>query len=89
MSGAYGGLPLNSAEAPGAVAPGASPFTWTNTTGGPVQVIVSGGTVTAVNLVIGGIDYVAGMLAGVFTVRSGAGIKVTYTVAPTMTYVRL
>lgn len=89
MSGAYGGVPLNSVEAPTAVTLGASPFTWTNTTDGPAQVIVSGGTVTAINLVVGGVDYLAGVLAGVFTARAGAGIKVTYTVAPTMTYVRL
>lgn len=89
MSGFSPVVSLNSTAAPVAIVPSGSPFTFANPVAGPIQVIVSGGTVTAINLVVGGVDYLAGVLAGVFTVRAGASIKVTYAVAPTMTYVRL
>lgn len=89
MSGFSPVVALNSTATPTAITPTGSPFTFANPTSGPIQVIVSGGTVTAINLVIGGVDYLAGLVAGVFVVRAGSSIKVTYAIAPTMTYVRL
>lgn len=89
MSGFSPVISLNSTAVPVAITPTGSPFTFANPVAGPIQVIVSGGTVTAINMVIDGVDYLAGLIAGVFVVRAGASIKVTYAVAPTMTYVRL
>lgn len=89
MSGFSTVLNLNSTAAPVAITPTGSPFTFANPTSGPIVVIVSGGTVTAINLVVDGVDYLVGQVAGLFVVRAGASLKVTYSVAPTMTYVRL
>lgn len=89
MSGFSTVVPVNSTATPTAITPTGSPFTWANPVSGPVQVVISGGTVTAINLVVGGVDYLVGLIAGAVTVRAGASIKVTYVVAPTMTYVRL
>lgn len=89
MSGFSTVLNLNSTSAPVAITPTGSPFTFANPTAGPIVVLVSGGTVTAINLVVDGVDYLVGLVAGSVVVRAGASIKVTYAVAPTMTYVRL
>lgn len=89
MSGFSTVVNLNSTATPVVITPTGSPFAWANPTTGPVLVIVSGGTVTAINLVVDGVDYLVGLVAGAFVVRAGASIKVAYAVAPTMTYVRL
>jgi hypothetical protein len=89
MSGFSPVVSLNSTATPVAITPTGSPFTFANPVAGPIQVIISGGTVSAINLVVNSVDYLVGLLAGAITVRAGASIKVTYAVAPTMTYVRL
>lgn len=89
MSGFSPIVSLNSSAAPAAIVPSGSPFTFANPVAGPIQVIVSGGTVTAINLIINGVDYLVGLVAGAFVVRAGASIKVTYAVAPIMTYLKL
>lgn len=87
MSGFSASVRAVSAEVAQAVTPSASPFTWTNTLGTTCTVVVSGGAVTAIGIVAG-TEMSAGLLAGQFTLRPGDGLKVTYTVAPTMSYVR-
>lgn len=62
---------------------GASPFTYTNNTGDTVSVFVNGGTVS--NIALGG-NTVAASTNTVISVPQGAGLVVTYTAAPTMTY---
>ncbi len=62
---------------------GASPYVYTATTRGAVA--VSGGTVSAASLTRG--SAVTLPIAGLFPVSAGDTITVTYTVAPTMTFV--
>jgi len=88
MSGFSASLP-NSTEAAQGITPSGSPFTWVNTVGVSVQVIVSGGTVTIINLrPQNATDVLVGLVAGTALLRPGDAIKVTYAVAPTMSYVR-
>ena len=73
---------------PRAVAVGASPFTVQNTTGQPVDLIVSGGTVSAVAFSRNNVTfYGVGQTAGVFWLSPYDYLRVTYTVAPTITLV--
>lgn len=67
-----------------AITVGASPFTYTNNTGDTVNVFVTGGTVSSVTL---GGNTVATATNTVVPVPQGQSVAVTYTVAPTMTYV--
>jgi hypothetical protein len=63
---------------------GASPFTFTNTNPVPELVTVTGGTVS--QIAVNGV--VTGLISGTFTLPStGSTITVTYTVAPTMTFI--
>lgn len=62
----------------------ASPFTFTNGTGDTVNVFVTGGTVSSVTL---GGNTVAAATNTVVPVPQGASVVVTYSVAPTMTYI--
>jgi hypothetical protein len=62
---------------------GASPYTYTNTTGNDVLVIVSGGTVSSIVLTRTAGDPV-GITSGQFALRPGDAMTVTYSVAPTM-----
>ncbi len=62
---------------------GASPFTWTNTTGTPVNVFIEGGAVSSVT--VGG-QTAASATNVMETVQQGAAVVVTYSTAPTMTY---
>lgn len=61
----------------------ASPFTYTNNTGDTVNVFVTGGTVSNVSL---GGNTVAASTNTVVPVPQGASVVVTYSSAPTMTY---
>ena len=79
---------VSSIEAAQTVTPGASPFTWTNSLGYPVNVIVAGGTVTLIEWIVAGAAWSVGLLTGVLELRSGDGIRVTYTLAPAMRTVR-
>jgi 2-keto-4-pentenoate hydratase len=65
--------------------PGASPYTYTATADGAV--IVNGGTVSLIAFVRAGTVVGTGETAGMFPVRSGDGIRVTYSVVPTMRFV--
>lgn len=62
----------------------ASPFTYTNNTGDTVNVFVTGGTVSSVTL---GGNTVAAATNTVVPVPQGASVVVTYSSAPTMTYI--
>lgn len=59
---------------------GASPSTYVNTNSVPVNVTVSGGTVTTI--AVNG-QTITGVTSGTFTLQPGSYITVTYTVAPT------
>jgi hypothetical protein len=68
-----------------AVTPGASPYSYTATRKG--QLIVNGGTVSAISLSRNGTTfYTTGQTFGVFQLDSQDVIRITYTVAPTLTF---
>lgn len=67
-------------------APGASPYTYTNTSGSLQEVTVGGGTVTEILFIrtpdTGGVN--TGLTSGVFSLESNDALKITYSLAPTM-----
>ena len=67
---------------------GASPFSWTNPENVPVQLFISGGTVTTIEMAPGGnnVFMILGLLGGSFRMNPGDVARVTYVVAPTMKY---
>ena len=67
------------------ITPGASPYAYTALANG--SVIVSGGTVTVVEYGRAASFYLVGLIAGTFRVLAGDKIRVTYAIAPTMTFV--
>ena len=67
------------------ITPGASPYTYQNTNTYPADVIVSGGTVTAVAFSRDNATfYTVGLINGVFSLSPYDFLRVTYTLAPTM-----
>lgn len=65
-----------------------SPFTYQNTTTFPTDVIVQGGTVSKVEFSRDGTTwYDTGVVAGMFGLSPSDRLRVTYTVAPTMTLI--
>lgn len=73
--------------APVSITVTASPFVWTNA--GPLNgfVTVSGGTVSLVELSQNGSAFIAqGAVSGQYAVNLNDQIRVTYSVAPTMTF---
>lgn len=67
--------------------PGASP--WTYTPGVSGWVLVSGGTVSAIAWSRDGVTFLAtGMITGFFPVEVTDSVRITYTVAPTVTLIR-
>lgn len=68
-------------------AAGASPYTYTNTTGSPVTLYVAGGTVSAISIARQGTALVTGFTAGAFRLSQNDSVTITYTVAPTLTLV--
>ena len=73
---------------PSNVVVGASPFTYQNTTGRPADVIVTGGTVSAIAFSRDNTTfYGVGATSGVFWLSPYDYLRVTYTVAPTITLV--
>lgn len=64
----------------------ASPYTFTAPYIG--QIVIVGGTVQLISLVRS-TTVATGLLAGIFTLGRGDQITVTYTVAPTMTFLPL
>ena len=74
--------PTSAAET---VTPGASPYTFTANRDG--LLIVQGGTVSRIDYIRLASTVQIGVVAGLFPVQLGDGIKVTYTVVPTVTYI--
>ena len=62
-----------------------SPFTYTASVGGVV--IVSGGTVSQITFARDGAAYDVGTVAGMFPINATDELEITYTVAPTVTFV--
>lgn len=77
---------LGSGLLPQGVTVGASPFTLQNTTEWDQSIIVQGGTVSKIEYSRDNATYYdTGVTAGMFWVSPTDYLKVTYTVAPTMT----
>ena len=73
---------------PTGVTPGASPYTYQNTSGRPGDMIVSGGAVSAIAFSRNNATfYTVGVVSGVFSLSAYDFLRVTYTVAPTMTFI--
>ena len=73
---------------PSGVTPGASPYTYQNTSGRPGDMIVSGGTVSAIDFSRNNATfYSVGGVSGVFPLSAYDFLRVTYIVAPTMTFI--
>jgi len=67
---------------------GGSPHVYLNDTGGPVTVIVSGGTVLDISVKRGnGPWMLAGLLAGQYMLAAGDSIQVGFLIKPTITVV--
>lgn len=78
----------NSTVAPSNITVTASPFTYQNTTAFNGDVIISGGTVSNIEFTRDNTTfYTTGLLMGVLRLSPSDRVRVTYTVAPTMTYV--
>ena len=81
-------IPFRVLDAPSGVTVTASPFAYHNTATGDIDVIVKGGTVSKVEFSRDGATYYdVGTVAGMFHLSPSDYLKVTYTVAPTMTKV--
>lgn len=69
-------------------APGASPYTYTNANAYVEDILIAVGTVTAVDFSRDGATwYATGVIAGSARLSPNDRLKVTYTVAPTITRV--
>lgn len=78
----------NEAVLPSNISVTASPFTYQNTTAYDGDVIISGGTVGNIEFTRDNTNfYTTGLLMGVLRLSPSDRVRVTYTVAPTMTYV--
>jgi hypothetical protein len=66
----------------------ASPFVWQNPENVPVNVVISIGTVTAIEFSVDNATWLNfGLLGGQFHLNPKQWIRVTYAVAPTMNYI--
>ena len=73
---------------PSGVTPGASPYTYQNTSGRSGDMIVSDGVVSAIAFSRDNATfYGVGVVSGVFPLSAYDFLRVTYTVAPTMTFI--
>ena len=85
------GSPVSAANSPGqnvsVIAAGASPFAYTATERGTMN--VSGGTVTGVTLTRNSIVVNMGALNGCYSMCAGDILTVTYTAAPALTFIPL
>ncbi len=71
---------------PSSITVGASPFVFQNVAGNAVDVTVNGGTVTLIEVSRDGVNFfVVGLLSGQYTLSVNDRIRVTWTLAPTMT----
>jgi hypothetical protein len=66
---------------------GASPYTYSNTSGSPQMVYIAGGTVSAITISRQGSSLTTGFISGAFRISQGDSITVTYSVIPTVTIV--
>jgi len=79
---------INIAVVPSVITPGASPYTYANASGFDADVLVAGGTVSAIAFSRDGATfYPVGITAGSVHLSPGDKVKVTYSVVPTMTLV--
>lgn len=76
---------LPSKRAAGSITVGASPYSYTATSNG--MAIVAGGTVSSIEYGRNGVYTDIGVIAGVVPTQAFDVVRVTYTVAPTMTFV--
>lgn len=82
----YNSINYRVLTAPAGITVGASPFLYHNTSTNDQSVIVKGGTVSKVEFSRDNTTFFdVGVVAGMFTVSKGDYLRVTYTVAPTMT----
>jgi len=78
----------NEAVLPSNISVTASPFTYQNTTAYDGDVIISGGTISSIEFTRDNNNfYTTGLLTGVLQLSPNDRVRVTYTVAPTMTLV--
>ena len=70
---------------PSAVTPTGSPFVWTASN--PGALVISGGTVSVVEVGRGAVWVVSGLLGGMIPVSAGDKVRMTYLVAPTVTFI--
>ena len=78
----------NEAVLPSNISVTASPFTYQNTTAYDGDVIISGGTISSIEFTRDNTNfYTTGLLTGVLQLSPNDRVRVTYTVAPTMTLV--
>lgn len=69
------------------VSPSGSPFTWTQPENCPVEVLVSGGTVTSISKAPSLLGLVnLGILGGLFRMNPGEQLMISYILPPTMKY---
>jgi len=79
---------LGSGQAPQGIIPGASPYVLQNATDWDQDIIVAGGTVSAIEYSQDNITYYnLGVVAGMFRLSPLDYIRITYTGAPTVTVV--
>lgn len=77
---------LSGAPAMVGVTPGASPYTYLTLDAG--RAILKGGTVSLVEVGRGGTFVDVGVVAGCIPMSRGDQIRITYTVVPTMTFMK-
>lgn len=69
------------------VSVGASPFIFTNPENVPINLMISGGTVTTIEFSVDGTVFdLFGLLGGQLHMNPGHSCRVTYVLAPTMVY---
>ena len=70
------------------VAPGVSPFVWTNNDQDNHVIMLGGGTVNLIEIAQDGLSFLGtGVLTGMFLLKPGGKLRVTYVVAPLFFYV--
>ena len=80
--------PTRAAVEPNTLTVGASPYTYINNTGAPVDVMISGGGISKLQFTRNGTSfYSTGSFYGMFTLSPWDAVKVTYVAAPTMVVV--
>jgi hypothetical protein len=77
--------PTRAAVEPNTLTVGASPYTYINDTGAPVDVMISGGGISKLQFTRNGSSfYSTGSFYGMFTLSPWDAVKVWYVAAPTM-----